>query len=299
MIARGLPRVLVLGGGELGSAVSHRLARSGMEVFVADLDAPTCIRTEVCFAMALRAGAIEVEGVTAVKAATVDEAFGIAAGGRIPVLALRLEQGAYRMLARELRADVLIDARMLKRKEDMSRDVAPLVIALGPGFTAPEDVHAVIETNRGHGLGRAIYDGCAEADTGIPGEICGYSGERLIRSPASGVFTAGAKVGDLVAGGQVVGVVVAAAARKAAGEVRAGEAAVGARAGERTDVVASLEGLLRGLISDGVNVEKGQKIGDVDPRGSKIDPRTISDKGRAVAGGVLEAIMHWWSRTHA
>jgi len=263
-----LPRVLIAGGGELGSAVAHRLARSGMELIVVDLEKPHCIRREVCFAMVRCGGSGIVEGICARKAASAGEALEIAGAGDIPVMAGDLEK-----IAGEIRPDVVVDARMLKRDQCMSRDLAPLVVGLGPGFAAGRNVDIVIETNRGHDLGRVIRDGAAEAHTGVPAEVAGFSHERVIRAPQAGTFTSGADLGQMVEKGEVIGVI-----------------------DDAVQVKSGISGLLRGLVMDGAEVRGGQKIGDVDPRGDVIDHRTISDKGRSVAGGVLEAVMHWWMR---
>lgn len=267
MTERPLPRVLVVGGGELGSAVSHRLVRSGMAVAVVDIERPRCIRRNVCFAMACLEGAKEVEGVRAEHVSSPEEATKLVGGGVVAVLT-----GDFRKIAAALKPDVIVDARMLKRDQDISMELAPLVIGLGPGFAAGDNVHAVVETNRGQNLGRAIYSGSAEAFTGVPAEIRGFSEERVIRAPESGVFQPGEELGKIIAKAHVVGTIDG-----------------------RVEVVAAISGLLRGLISGGTEVKRGQKIGDVDPRGSEVDPNTISDKGRAVGGGVLEAVMHWWT----
>jgi xanthine dehydrogenase accessory factor len=277
----GLPRVLVLGGGELGSAVSHRLAVAGFEVAIADLERPVCIRRRVCFAEAVREGRKQVEGVVAARVASPGEAAAAIGRGEIPVVALADGAADYRRLAADIGAGVVVDARILKRNQGISTGIAPLVVGLGPGFRAPEDVHAVVETNRGNGLGAVIYRGSAEADTGLPAPVAGRARERVIQAPASGVFRAEVALGSIVAEGEVVGRVVT-----------GGESGTASGA----PVKASIAGLLRGLIADGVRVERGQKIGDVDPRGGTIDPDRISDKGRAVAGGVLEAVMQWWVR---
>ena len=166
----------------------------------------------------------------------------------------------------------MVGARMLKRAGVISRRSAPLVVGLGPGLRAPKDAHAIIETNRGHNLGRVILKGTAEPDTGKPGEIGGRRAERVIRAPASGAFRAEVALGSMVRKDETLG------------KILPGEAMVRA----------TISGLLRGLIADGIPVKRGQKIGDVDPRGRKVDPLTISDKARAVAGGALEAIMNWW-----
>jgi xanthine dehydrogenase accessory factor len=263
-----LPRALVVGGGELGSAVSHRLARAGIRVVVTDLPHPTCIRRKVCFAMALILGEITIEGVEGLKATDEKAAEKPAAKGRIVVMDTDFGQ-----LAAELKPDITIDARMLKTGKGISRDLAPLVIGLGPGFVAGDNVHVVIETRRGHDLGRVIYRGEAQPDTGIPGEIAGFAAERVIRATRSGRFRSTRQLGAMVRRGDTVGYI------------------------EDTEVKAPLDGLLRGLVNDDTVVERGRKMGDVDPRGLDIDPSTISDRGRAVAGGVLEAVMHWWTVT--
>jgi xanthine dehydrogenase accessory factor len=265
-MVKGLPLVLVIGGGELGSAVCHRLARCGIRVCVTDLPSPTCIRRNVCFAMALLEGTKEVEGVTAVKATDPAQAEALAAEGKVGVLSDDLGR-----LAAILKPQVVIDARMLKTGEGISRDVAPLVIGLGPGFTAGGNADVVIETKRGHDLGRVIYSGSPHPATGVPGDIGGFTGERVIRAPRSGRFRSAGELGTLVSKGDIVGYV------------------------EGMEVKAPLTGLLRGLVADGSPVREGRKMGDVDPRGSGIDPHTISDRGSAVAGGVLEAVLHWWT----
>lgn len=271
-IKRPIPLVLVIGGGELGSAAAHRLARSGLGVVVVDVARPKCIRRKVCFATAALEGRTEVEGIRALHVATADEALRLVRAGEVPLLTL-----GYRKVCRQINADVVVDARMTKTDSDISPDLAPLVIGLGPGFEVGANVDVVVETMRGHDLGRVIERGRAAPFTGVPGAIEGLTRERVIRSPKSGVFRPRAEIGGMVKQGQVVGVV--------------GEGTDGGRAGK---VPAPISGLLRGLIAGGSRVRKGQKIGDVDPRGRSVDAATISDKGRAVAGGVLEATMHWW-----
>jgi xanthine dehydrogenase accessory factor len=265
-MAGDLPLALVVGGGELGSAVCHRLARSGIAIVVTDLASPRCLRRKVCFAMALVEGTKEVEGLRAVKVAGVEAARDLAGKGTIAVTS-----GDFSLLAPDLKPDVLVDARMAKTGEGVSRDMAPLVIGLGPGFAAGGNVDVVIETERGHDLGRVIYRGGAHPDTGRPGDIMGFNEERVIRAPKSGAFRSSVEIGSLVRKGDEVGYV---------GEVV---------------IRAPIDGLVRGLVADGLEVRRGKKIGDVDPRGSAIDPATVSDRGRSVAGGVLEAIMHWWT----
>jgi xanthine dehydrogenase accessory factor len=240
-----------------------------MEVSVVDIDRPRCIRRKVCFAAALLDGTAKVEDIVARQVTSTEDIPDVVSAGEVPVMA-----GDPLEIAGELKPDVLVDARMLKRETTMTLDVASLVIGLGPGFAAGVNVDVVIETNRGHDLGRAIYRGSATPPTGVPGEIMGYTSERVVRAPGSGKFRAKVDLGAIVERGAVLGKVDGAGT-----------------------VAAPIGGIVRGLIADGTEVKRGQKIGDVDPRGAEIDPGTISDKGRTVAGGVLEAIMYWWTRS--
>jgi xanthine dehydrogenase accessory factor len=242
-----------------------------MAVVAVDIEKPQCIRRKVCFAVALPDGSAEVEGVAAERAAEPAQAEEILSRGDIPVLA-----GDYRSYLDGLGVDVIVDATLRKGNSENILGLAALAVGLGPGFLAGSTADVVIETNRGHDLGRVICEGSAEANTGVPGEILGVSGDRVVRSPETGVFDGGAEIGSMVEGGQVIGTVDG-----------------------KTVVRAPVGGVLRGLIADGSAVKRGQKIGDVDPRGAKIDVDTISDKGRAVAGGVLEAIMSWWVKRNA
>jgi xanthine dehydrogenase accessory factor len=166
-----------------------------------------------------------------------------------------------------LRPEVVVDATMAKQNRGTRLDEAPLVIGLGPGFTVGVDVHVVIETNRGHYLGRALWSGSAQADTGTPGTIAGMQRERVVRAPVDGVFTGSRQIGEQVHSGDTLGWV------------------------DKTPVPAPLSGVLRGLIHDGVWVDQGLKIGDIDPRGEVNYCFTISEKSLAIGGGVLEAIL--------
>jgi xanthine dehydrogenase accessory factor len=259
---RGL-RVVLRGAGELASGIAWRLYRANIRRLVMlEVPAPLAVRRSVCFCEALHQGWQTVEGVQAVKAADVSGVERAWDTGQIPLLV----DPEARLLPR-LAPDVLVDATLAKRNLGTRLGDAPLVIGLGPGFSAGRDVHRVIETNRGHNLGRVIAAGAAEADTGIPGTIAGYSLERVLRAPATGVFSTRRRIGERVRSGEAVGAVAGAA------------------------VTARLDGILRGLIRPGTPVTAGLKLGDVDPRGEESYCHTISDKARAVAGGVLEAIL--------
>lgn len=255
-------RILVRGGGEMASGVIHRLARSGFSVCVTEIAQPLAVRREVSFCEAVYDGEKTVEGLTARRAEEEREIFAAWKEGKVPVI---VDPGA--ALREVLRPQVLVDAILAKRNAGTRRTDAPLVIALGPGFYAGRDVHVVIETNRGHGLGRIIAEGEAEENTGVPGEIGGYAQERVLRSPRPGTFRGKKKIGDRVQAGEAVAEVAGAA------------------------VEARISGVLRGILRDGVETEEGMKAGDIDPRGKREHCFTISDKARTISGGVLEAIL--------
>lgn len=254
---------LIRGAGDLASGIALRLWRSGIEVVMTDLPRPTAIRRTVSFSEAIVHGETTVEDVTARLAANADEARALLAQGIVPVLAD--PDCACRA---DLHPDALVDAILAKRNLGTRRTDAPIVIGVGPGFTAGVDCHAVVETMRGHTLGRVIYTGSALPNTNIPGLIGGFAGERVLRAPAYGEFRSARQIGDLVKAGDIAGYV--------AGETMA----------------CTIDGVLRGLIADGVLVHKGMKSGDVDPRGDVDNCYTASDKALAVGGGVLEALLH-------
>jgi xanthine dehydrogenase accessory factor len=252
--------VVVRGGGELATAAARLLFLSGFPVVVLERAQPLAVRRLVAFSEAvLTGGEIVVDGV---RARAVPAAALGPAADFVPV-AVDPEGSA---IAR-LRPAVLVDARMLKRNGGTTRADAALVIGLGPGFVAGDDVHAVIETHRGSDLGRVLWEGPAEPDSTHPAAVRGYTEKRVLRAPAAGAFRAQARIGDIVVPGPVLGLV------------------------GTTPVTATIAGLLRGLIADGIEVPAGIKIGDIDPRGPGIDPARISDKARAVAAGVLEAVL--------
>ena len=227
---------------------------------------PTTIRRTVAFSDAVGSGEQTVEHVTALRAETWEEACLYLDQGNIPVL---VDPDCACRDA--LKPDALVDAILAKRNLGTAITDAPIVVGIGPGFTAGTDCHAVVETMRGHTLGRAIYDGSALPNTNIPGLIGGFAGERVLRAPADGVFHGTRRIGDSVRAGEVVGTVAG------------------------LPMTATIDGVLRGLIADGVPVTKGMKSGDVDPRGKPEYCRTASDKALAVGGGVLEAILHFSS----
>jgi xanthine dehydrogenase accessory factor len=254
--------VLVKGAGEMATGVAHRLARSGFRVCLTEIQEPLAVRREVAFCEAVFEGQKEVEGLLARRVGSREEILRAWERGEIPVIVD--PQGAIRV---DLKPDVVVDAILAKRNTGTSIDSAPLVIGLGPGFRAGENVHLVIETNRGHGLGKVMEEGEADPDTGIPGEIAGYSWERVLRAPANGCFRGRKKIGDRVERDGVVAEV--------------GGARVEAKVG----------GILRGILRDGLQAREGMKVGDIDPRGVREYCFTISDKARAIGGGVLEAIL--------
>lgn len=249
----------------MASAAARLCFLAGFRVLVLERESPLAVRRRVCFAEAVRAGWAEVEGVRG--EAVTAERLGPARPGFVEV-AVDPEGRSLRLL----RPWVLVDGRMAKEAGDTSREQAPLVIGLGPGFEAGRDVHAVVETQRGPCLGRVIWTGAAEPDTGVPSPVSGVSDARVLRAPHAGPFRAARDIGDLVQREEAVGDV------------------------EGEPVRAGVAGLVRGLVADGVLVRAGVKLGDVDPRGRAVDPAVVSDKARAVAAGVLEAVLLGVSR---
>ena len=254
--------VVIKGAGDLASGIALRLHHSGMDVVMTDLPNPLAIRRTVAFCEAIRDGHMTVEDVTAKRAVTKEDVESILAEGAIPVLA-----DPEASIISEIKPDVVVDAILAKRNIGTTINDAPIVIAVGPGFSAGDDCHAVIESMRGHTLGRAIYEGPALPNTNIPGLIGGFAGERVLRAPADGVFESVHKIGDLVKTGDVIGYV------------------------EGKPMCSTIDGVLRGLIADGTPVREGLKSGDVDPRGKTEYCTLVSDKALAIAGGVLEAIL--------
>ncbi|MBF0166705.1 MAG: EF2563 family selenium-dependent molybdenum hydroxylase system protein [Alphaproteobacteria bacterium] len=263
------PSILIKGAGEMASAVAHRLYRANMRhICLIDLERPLAVRRTVSFCPALETGTATVEEIEARKASTAQEVTEAWKQGRLAVAQIDCWQ-AHPLF----KPDIVIDAILAKRNLGTRLDEAPLVIALGPGFCAGTDAHMVIETNRGHDLGRVIQKGFAAPNTGIPGSIAGFAAERVLRAPCDGEFTAWREIADKVEKGAAIGQV------------------------GKTPVTAPLEGILRGLIRSGTLVSKGLKIGDIDPRGDVAYCHTISDKARAIAGSVLEAVLSHANRS--
>jgi xanthine dehydrogenase accessory factor len=256
--------VLLRGGGDLGTGVAWRLHRAGFPVIVAELAQPLTVRRMVALSTAVIDGEVDVEGMKGTRVADVADALAVAAGGVVPVM---VSSGLP-----NLPRSVVVDARVAKRNIDTTITDAALVVGLGPGFSAGVDCHAVVETMRGHRLGRVIWEGSAHPDTGVPGEVGGKSSSRVVRAPADGLVRWDRRIGDVVHQGDVLGWV---------GEV---------------PVHASNGGVVRGLIVDGMTVWAALKIGDVDPRGDPSLCWEISDKSLAIGGGVLEAVLIWLNR---
>lgn len=229
--------LLVRGGGDLASGVIHRLYKCGYQVLVLECRKPSAIRRKVSFGEAVFDGISSVEGVTGRLIEDVSECQKVWEAGKVPILVD--ETGK---VIKELRPDALIDAILAKRNLGTTREMAPLTVALGPGFEAGKDVDFVIETQRGHNLGRVIRKGSATPNTGIPGVIAGYGKERVIHSPAAGIMHNLSQIGDIVEKDQILARV------------------------DDVPVYASLTGVLRGIIRDGYEVPKGMKIADIDPR---------------------------------
>ena len=254
--------IVVRGGGDLGTGVAHRLVLAGFTVMVTELVQPLAVRRAVSFAEAVYAGQVTVEEVTAHLADDPMLGMGYTVLGQVPVLV-----DAANDVVERMRPPVVVDARLAKRNLGTRLQDAPLVIGLGPGFSAGQDCHAVVETNRGHNLGRVYWQGSAEPDTGQPEAVQGRAGQRVLRAPVEGVFQGYKAIGDLAQTGEVLASV------------------------EGVPLLAPFDGAVRGLLHDGVPVTPGMKVGDLDPRGIREYCFLISDKARSIGGGVLEAIL--------
>jgi xanthine dehydrogenase accessory factor len=256
--------IVLRGGGDLATGIAYRLHKAGFPLLVLELERPLVVRRTVALATAVLEGQITVEELHSRRVESVTEAVALAQTGVVPV-----------MVAPELPdwseagmiPAAIIDARMAKRNIDTRIDQAPLVVALGPGFTAGVDCHAVIETMRGHRLGRVIWQGSAQPNTGTPGIVAGKGAERVLRAPVAGTVAWQTAIGDRVEAGAVLGHV------------------------DVQPVIAPFAGVLRGLIAEGTAVPANLKIGDLDARSDHDACFTISDKALAIGGGVLEAVL--------
>ena len=255
--------ILIRGAGDIASGVAYRLHLCGYSVAMTDLPQPTSIRRTICFSEAILNGEAQVEEVRAQLAKSPKWAKAIMEAGTVAVLAD--PEGAS---LQALKPDVVVDAILAKRNLGTRITDAPVVIGLGPGFTAGQDCHAVVETMRGHTLGRVYYAGSALPNTGVPGSIGGFTLERILRAPCDGVFKGVKQIGDLVEAGEVCAYV------------------------DEAPIKASIRGILRGLLPDGLMVHAGMKSGDVDPRCKVEHCYQVSDKALSIAGGVLEAMLH-------
>ena len=259
--------VLIKGAGDLATGTAVRLHRAGFRVVMTDIEKPTAVRRTVAFSQCMYDGGALVEGVQACRAANAEEARLVLARGEIPVLC-----DPEAKVRSELPFDAVVDAILAKRNLGTTIHDAPIVLALGPGFTAGVDCHGVVETMRGHDLGRLLTEGSAFPNTGVPGMVGGYAAERIIRAPADGIFEPVARIGQKVEQGEVVARV----------------------AGQET--AAQFTGIVRGMLPAGLEVKQGMKCGDIDARCEVRHCFTISDKARAIAGGVLEGLMYFGRR---
>lgn len=256
--------VVVRGGGDIATGTIYKLARCGFHILVLEIEHPSAIRRNVAYSEAVYDGHKEVEGIECVLIHSLDELESVFKHNKIAMMVD--PQGSSIDI---LKPEIVIDAILAKKNMGTSRNMAPITIGLGPGFCAGKDVHVVVETMRGHNLGRLIYQGHALPNTGVPGNIKGCSKERVIHSPCAGVCHNVKKITDIVEKGEIIAYI------------------------DKTPVYVSMSGLLRGLIQDGYNVTSGFKMADIDPRVDEYQNCfTISDKARCIGGGVLEAILH-------
>ena len=259
--------IIVRGGGDLATGTIYKLKKSGFPVLILEVENPSAIRRNVALSEAIYQGQQTVEDMTCFLADSLQQAENFLQEGKLTILVDPKGEAIA-----NLKPLAVVDAIIAKRNLGTAKTMAPITVALGPGFVAGEDVEAVVETKRGHNLGRVIWSGSAAPNTGVPGLIGGFGKERVMHSPAQGILKNVKKITDTVMKGEVIAVIET-------------ESAV-------VPVEASLDGILRGLIRDGYPVTKGFKIADIDPRSEEYNNCfTISDKARCIAGGVLEAIL--------
>ena len=260
--------IILRGGGDIASGIAQKVFRSGFPIIITETQNPTMVRRTVSFAECIYSGRMEIEGLFSekVEGNTIEEKFDSAIKllkkNTIPVLVdPKCEILGF------ANPKILVDAILAKRNLGTKKEHAQIVIGVGPGFDAGSDCDAVIETARGHDIGKIIFTGYASANTGVPGPIGGYTTERLLRSPESGKFKSIKKIGDEVSKGDLVAKV------------------------DEFEIFSEIPGVIRGLIRDDLSIPKGFKVGDIDPRAKPEHCMTISDKSRSIAGGVLEAIL--------
>ncbi len=268
--------IICRGGGDLATGIVHRLFRAGFPVLVLETDSPAAIRRQVSFSEAVYDGMATVEGVTAERIASADRAAvdHVLEAGRVPLLVD--PEGSSIPL---LKPDIVVDAIIAKKNLGTAKEMAPLVIGVGPGFTAGEDVDLVVESMRGHNLARIFTSGSALPNTGIPGNIGGFTKERVLHAEAAGYMKNIRKIGDIVEKGEEIARIYEKMTED------------GTFSGSYVSVEASISGIIRGLIREGYHFQKGFKIADIDPRESELaNCFTISDKARNIGGSVLEAV---------
>ena len=259
-----IPRqVFIRGAGDLATGVAHRLFMAGFDLVMLELPEPLVVRRPVSFASAVYEKKIVVENVEAILCS---DRIKVKVANKNRKVAVLVDPEAFSI--KKSRPKILVEARMKKTTELASLNDAELVIGLGPGFYAGRNVHAVVETMRGPDLGSVIYNGEAAKNTGIPGKVEGYGIERLLKATESGIFRPIREIGDIVKKGETLAYI------------------------NESPVQSKINGMIRGLLYPGLEIEEGMKIGDIDPRGKEVNIYKISDKARAVGGAVLEAILH-------
>lgn len=264
------PKIIVRGGGDLATGVIHRLWNAGFKVLVLECVQPAAIRRQVALSEAVYQGKATVEGMTGVLIGCLGDAQNVWQQGNVPVM---VDEAA--ACVQDFQPDILIDAIIAKRNLGTQSNMAPLTIALGPGFRAGRDADVIVETKRGHNLGRIIRIGSAAPNSGVPGNIAGFSKERVLHAPCAGILHIIRDIGSVVEKNEVI-------------------AAITTDIGETVYVKATLTGIIRGMIRDGFIVTKGFKIADIDPRKEELaNCFTISDKARCIAGSVLELVCRY------
>jgi len=297
--------ILVRGGGDLATGVVQKFCRAGFIVVVLETQEPTAIRRTVSLSEAVYDGFANVEDMVCRKVSEITELDECWRKGEIPLLVDPLGESI-----KKIKPSAVVDAIMAKKNMDTFINMADVTIALGPGFNAGKDVHAVIETLRGHDLGRLILQGCAKPDTGVPGDISGENVHRVIRAPIGGKLLHKKQIGSIVEQGDVLFTLEninmngekpenKMIYKSFVGDADIGETDTGGiYTGEvgtaitSVDVKAPMSGLLRGLLREGAKVHSGMKVADIDPR-TDIDCSTISDKARCVGGAALEAYLYF------